>query len=117
MGEVYLAQDTRRGRKVARKLLPCAFIRDRERLHRFEQEARPVSLLNHPNILTIYEVGSGGKTQFLASECLDGQTLRERLRGGQPDLSEALDSAIQIYLLRALRFCVVKFCLARFSLG
>jgi eukaryotic-like serine/threonine-protein kinase len=96
MGEVYLAQDARLGRKVALKLLPRAFTRDQERLHRFEQEARLVSALNHPNILTIYEVGSVGETQFIASEFIDGQTLRERLRGGRPKLGEALDLAIQI---------------------
>src|SRR5689334_10622696 len=84
MGEVYLAQDARLERKVALKLLSPAFTRDRERLRRFEREARLVSKLNHPNILTIYEVGADGETPFIASEFIDGQTLRERLRGGRP---------------------------------
>jgi TolB-like protein/Tfp pilus assembly protein PilF len=96
MGEVYLAQDTRLERKVALKLLSPAFTRDRERLRRFEREARLVSKLNHPNILTIYEVGADGETPFIASEFIDGQTLRERLRGGRPAPDEALDFAIQI---------------------
>ncbi len=100
MGEVYLAQDTRLGRKVALKLLPPAFTRDHERLRRFEQEARSVSALNHPNILTIFEVGMAftetGETHFIATEFIDGQTLRERLRLGQLGLNEAIDLAIQI---------------------
>jgi eukaryotic-like serine/threonine-protein kinase len=100
MGEVYLAQDTRLGRNVALKLLPPAFTREQERLHRFEQEARSVSALNHPNILTIFEVGTAltesGETHFIATEFIDGQTLRERLRGGRLGLSESLDLAMQI---------------------
>ncbi len=95
MGEVYLAQDTSLGRKVALKLLPPAFTRNQERVRRFEREARAVSALNHPNILTIYEVGIVGETHFIATEFIDGQTLRERLRDGRLELSEALDLAIQ----------------------
>ena len=96
MGEVYLAQDTSLGRKVALKLLPPAFTGDQERLRRFQQEARSVSALNHPNILTIYEVGIAGDNHFIASEFIDGQTLRESLRGGRLALSESLEIAIQI---------------------
>src|SRR5262245_28281831 len=96
MGEVYLAQDTNLGRKVALKLLPPAFTRDQERVRRFEREARSASALNHPNILTIYEVGVVGETHFIATEFIDGQTLRERLRGGRLELSEALDIGAQI---------------------
>src|SRR5438093_1623847 len=96
MGEVYLAQDDSLGRKVALKLLPEVFTSDEERLRRFEREARLVSALNHPNILTIYEVGLMGEAHFIASEFVDGQTLRQRQRGGRLALSEALDFAIQI---------------------
>ncbi|HMZ22575.1 MAG TPA: serine/threonine-protein kinase, partial [Blastocatellia bacterium] len=96
MGEVYLAQDTHLERKVALKLLPSVFTRDPERLHRFQQEARSVSALNHPNILTIYEVGHAGDTHFIATEFIDGQTLRERLRDGRLEVNESLDIAIQI---------------------
>jgi len=95
MGEVYLAEDTRLGRKVALKMLAPAFTRDQERLRRFEREARLVSALNHPNILTIYEVGVAGENHFIATEFIDGQTLRERLRDGRVQLSEALDIASQ----------------------
>jgi eukaryotic-like serine/threonine-protein kinase len=96
MGEVYLAQDTSLGRKVALKVLPPTFTRDQERLRRFETEARTVSALNHPNILTIYEVGLIGDTHFIATEFVDGQTLRERLRSGQFALDESLEVAIQV---------------------
>jgi eukaryotic-like serine/threonine-protein kinase len=96
MGEVYLAQDTYLRRKVALKLLPRTFSHDHERLRRFEREARLVSVLNHPNILTIYEVGLTGETHFIATEFVDGQTLRERLRDGRLTLSEALEYSIQI---------------------
>jgi serine/threonine-protein kinase len=95
MGEVYLAQDMSLGRKVALKLLPPAFTRDQERLRRFEREARSVSAINHPNIMTIYEIGVVGENHFIAAEFIDGQTLRERLRGGRLELSEALDLVIQ----------------------
>src|SRR5215212_1091901 len=68
MGRVYLAQDTRLGRKVALKLLPHTFTHDQERLRRFEREARLVSALNHANILIIYEIGVTGDTHFIATE-------------------------------------------------
>jgi eukaryotic-like serine/threonine-protein kinase len=96
MGQVYLAQDARLGRKVALKLLPPAFTQDQKRLRRFEREARLVSALNHPNILTIYEVGLTGETHFIASEFVDGQTLRARLRAGRLALGELLELASQI---------------------
>jgi serine/threonine protein kinase len=96
MGEVYLARDTRLGRKVALKLLPAEFTQDRDRVRRFEQEACAASALNHPNILTIYEVGSAEGVYFLASEYVDGQTLRERLLSTPLTTSEVLDVALQV---------------------
>jgi serine/threonine-protein kinase len=96
MGEVYLAHDTRLGRKVALKLLPAEFTDHKDRLRRFEQEARAASSLNHPNIITIYEIGRIDDTHFIASEFVEGQTLRRRLNGAQMTLREALDTAIQV---------------------
>src|SRR5437016_10034351 len=96
MGEVYLAQDTVLGRKVALKLLPAHFIEDAERLRRFEQEARAASALNHPNILTIYEIGHTDSLRYIATEFIDGVTLRERMAGKPMETSEALDVAVQV---------------------
>jgi eukaryotic-like serine/threonine-protein kinase len=96
MGEVYLAEDTRLGRKVALKLLPEAYTKDSERLRRFEQEARAASALNHPNIVTIYETGSVGGTQFITTEFVDGETLREHAAGAPLGVEEALDVAAQV---------------------
>ena len=79
MGEVYLAEDTTLGRKVALKLLPTELVRDDDRLRRFVQEAKAASALNHPNILTIHEVGQVGDTHFLAAEFIDGETLRKQI--------------------------------------
>src|ERR1700748_3107095 len=76
MGEVYRARDTRLGRDVAVKVLPASFASDPERLRRFEQEARAVAALNHPNILAIFDIGQHGETQYLVSELLEGETLR-----------------------------------------
>ncbi len=95
MGIVYLAQDTRLGRKVALKLLPAEFIRDEERLSRFQQEARAISALNHPNILTIYEIGLGEAGHFIATEYVEGETLRQRLSRSRIDLPLILDIALQ----------------------
>ena len=81
MGEVYLAEDTTLGRKVALKLLPVDFTRDIDRVRRFQQEARAVSALNHPNIVTIHEVGQVDHRQFIATEFIDGETLRRRISG------------------------------------
>ena len=96
MGKVYLARDTRLGRNVALKLLPDFFTRDAERVRRFEQEARAASALNHPNILTIHEIGQEGASRFIATEYVEGKTLRERLRRGRVPLAEALDIATQV---------------------
>src|SRR6266511_2700312 len=96
MGEVYLAQDKRLGRKVALKLLASQFTKDSDRLHRFEQEARAASALNHPNIITIYEIREANSTLMIATEFVEGETLRQRLGGGEIDLDEALHVAIQI---------------------
>jgi serine/threonine protein kinase len=88
MGAVYLARDTRLGRKVALKLLPSYFTSDLERLRRFEQEACAASALNHPNILTIYEIGETEGTHFIATEFIEGETLRARLRGAPMKVGE-----------------------------
>jgi serine/threonine protein kinase len=96
MGEVYLAEDRRLSRKVALKLLPASFTRDLERLRRFEQEARSASALNHPNIITIYEILETGSTHLIATEFVEGETLRARLAHSQFSLNEALQIAIQI---------------------
>ena len=96
MGEVYLAEDTRLGRRVAVKLLPSCFGLDGERLRRFQQEARAASALNHPNILTIHEVGEANGRQFLATEYIDGLTLRQRMAKSRLVLTEALEIGTQI---------------------
>src|SRR5438034_353014 len=96
MGEVYLATDMTAGRKAALKLLPERFTGDAERLKRFEQEARALVGLNHPNILTIYEIGEDHSTHYIASELIEGETLRQRLLRGRMELSEAVDVAIQV---------------------
>jgi len=82
MGEVYRARDTRLGREVAIKVLPSVLAKDTDRLQRFEQEARVLSALNHPNLLSIYDVGNEDGLQYLVAEYLEGQTLRERLQDG-----------------------------------
>jgi serine/threonine-protein kinase len=96
MGEVYLARDVVAGRKAALKLLPMRFTGDAERLKRFQQEAHAVVGLNHPNILTIYEIGEDHSIHYIASELIEGETLRQRLMRGPMQLSEAVDVAIQV---------------------
>jgi eukaryotic-like serine/threonine-protein kinase len=96
MGEVYLAQDVRLGRRVAVKLLSGAFTRDEERLGRFEREARAASVLNHPNIVTIHEIGQIDGAQFIVTEFIEGETLRQHMAGKSMKLREALDVAIQV---------------------
>jgi serine/threonine protein kinase len=82
MGEVYRARDTRLGRDVAIKVLPAGFASDRERLHRFEQEARAIAALDHPNILAIHDVGSREGTPYLVTGLLEGESLHTRLQWG-----------------------------------
>jgi serine/threonine protein kinase/Tfp pilus assembly protein PilF len=96
MGEVYLATDIVAGRKAALKLLPFRFTGDAERLNRFQQEAHAVVGLNHPNILTVYEIGEDHSVHYIASELIEGDTLRQRLMRGPMQLSEAVDIAIQV---------------------
>ncbi len=95
MGEVYLAQDNRLGRNVALKLLPAQFTLSPERVRRFEQEARAASALNHPNIVTIHEIGETQGTKFIVTEFVEGQTLREVIGKGALSLAQALDITIQ----------------------
>ena len=96
MGEVYLAQDTRLSRLVALKLLPVYFASDDARLRRFQSEARAASALNHPNILTIYEVGEHDGVYFIATEFIDGKTLGELMREQELSVAEILDCIEQV---------------------
>lgn len=95
MGEVYLAYDVRLGRRAALKVLPPRFTADQERVRRFQQEARAASALNHPNIITIFEIGQSNETHFIAAEFVEGQTASKRLAAGRMGLSEGLDVVIQ----------------------
>jgi eukaryotic-like serine/threonine-protein kinase len=99
MGTVFQAQDTQLGRPIALKILPRRFTSNPERVRRFRQEARAISALNHPNILTIHEIGEAplaeGEVHFLATELVEGRTLRARLNDGGLTLGEALDIATQ----------------------
>src|ERR1022692_3494445 len=96
MGEVYRAKDTRLGRDVALKILPESFAREADRLPRFEQEARAVAALSHPNILAIHDIGQHNGAPYLVSELLEGESLREALQRGVPSHRRALDYAVQI---------------------
>ncbi len=95
MGQVYLAEDSTLNRKAALKWLPQQFTRDPDRLQRFAQEARAASALNHPNIITIYEIGQWEGTQFIATEFIEGETLRERMQRGRVPLPEVLEIGMQ----------------------
>ena len=95
MGQVYLAEDVRLGRKLAVKVLAPKLVTDQERVRRFGQEARAASALNHPNILTIHDIGQAGDVHFIATEFVDGDTLRVRLDRGRLELREVLEIAIQ----------------------
>src|SRR5215471_6776488 len=96
MGVVYRARDLRLGRDVAIKVLPLFFASDRNRLRRFEQEARAAAALNHPNILAVYQLGIYEGSPYLVSELLQGETLRARVKRGLIPLEEALEYARQI---------------------
>lgn len=96
MGEVYRARDVRLGRDVAIKVLPEALAKDADRLRRFEQEARTIASLNHPNILGVFDVGAHNGAPFLVSECLEGQTLREALKPGPLSARLAIEYALGI---------------------
>src|SRR5713101_975000 len=96
MGEVYLARDERLGRKAALKLLPDSLTTDGTQLSRFKNEARSASALNHPNILTVYEIGAEGNRQFIATEFIEGITLRASLASGRMNPHAALDIAVQV---------------------
>jgi serine/threonine protein kinase len=96
MGEVYRARDTRLGRDVAIKVLPASFASDKDRLHRFEQEASAAGTLNHPNILSIHDVGTHDGAPYVVSELLEGDTLRRRLSGTALPQRRAIDYALQL---------------------
>src|SRR5262245_34837450 len=96
MGEVYRARDSRLGREVALKLLPSDVASDPRRLRYFEQEARSASALNHPNIVTIYDVGSEGSACYIAMELVEGKTLREALAEGALPVKKTLQLATQM---------------------
>jgi serine/threonine protein kinase len=96
MGEVYLAVDKLLNRKIALKLLPLDYASNKKRLRRFEQEAQTASALNHPNILTIHEIGQVEDQPFIATEFVEGETLRQRLKRSPLTVAEALEVAIQI---------------------
>jgi eukaryotic-like serine/threonine-protein kinase len=96
MGEVYLAEDMKLGRKVAIKILSEEYTTNRDRLHRFEQEASAASALNHPNILTIHEVGDENGRHYIATEYIDGLTLRNKMSVSPLEIREVLDIAVQV---------------------
>src|SRR5262245_33384346 len=96
MGRVYLAEDVELGRRVALKLLPEHFTHNQNQVQRFRQEARAASALNHPNILTVHEVGRVDNTEFIATEYVDGETLRDRLTQAPVNVRETLDVAAQV---------------------
>jgi serine/threonine-protein kinase len=95
MGEVYLARDTRLGRKIALKFLSAEFTRDEDRVRRFQQEARAASALNHPNLITIFEIGQVESVHFISTEFIEGETLRQRMASPMTT-SEICEVGIQV---------------------
>ena len=95
MGEVYLAQDTQLRRSVALKILPAEFTQSQYRLQRFEQEAYAASSLNHPNIITIHEIGKTDSAHYLVTEFIDGESLRQLMQGGPVSVGKVLDTPRQ----------------------
>ena len=96
MGEVYLAQDTKLDRKAALKILPADVAEHPDRMKRFVQEAKAASALNHPNIITIYETEQIDTVSFIATEFIEGETLRQRMKRASMKLSEVLDVGAQV---------------------
>jgi serine/threonine-protein kinase len=96
MGDIYLAEDKRLGRKVVLKALPSHFTSDQERVRRFQLEARAASALSHPNIITIYEIGQIDQLHYIAIEFVDGETLRQRMASAQVKITEALEIATDV---------------------
>src|SRR4030095_11871204 len=98
MGEVYLATDTLLDRKVALKILPTEVTSNAQRVHRFLQEAKTASSLNHPHIITIHEVGEANSTYFIATEFIEGVSLREAIRRRQLQIADVVDIGTQVAL-------------------
>src|SRR3954451_7343081 len=96
MGEVYRARDARLNREIAIKILPASFSADSDRLQRFAQEARAAAALNHPNILSIFDIGDELNAPYVVSELLEGETLRDRLRNGALSTRKCIDYGKQI---------------------
>ena len=96
MGEVYLAEDNRLGRKIALKVLPAGFSSSESRLQRFQQEARTASALSHPNIITIHEISQFDGRHVIATEFVEGETLRQRIRRGRVGVPETLEIGVQV---------------------
>src|SRR5256884_8343137 len=96
MGEVYLAQDTKLDRKVALKILPADVAAHPDRMKRFVQEAKAASALNHPNIITIYEIDEADSFHFIATEFIEGQTLRNQTGGSRLSVTDALEVGVQV---------------------
>ena len=96
MGEVYLAVHTAQSREVALKILPQHFLSDEQRVLRFRREAQAVLALNHPNVLTVYDIGEAAGVQYISTELVEGETLRQRMRNARLTIEEAVDIAVQI---------------------